>query len=159
MGVFDLLKWNMFKTLVKENMGKKNTFHINKFFFSVFPESLPGDTVTSEIQLSGMLLNFWRRVWRAIWKRYCSGVFHRHSDQYHEILNMGRKTLPLKNSGWKIEHWLENTRSITWDVDRRKKYISIKNGQGPGCILTRFPPTLYLFIPCCRANPAQHPVE
>lgn len=68
-----------------------------------------------------MLLNFWRRVWRTIWKRYCSGVFYRHSDQYHEILNMGRKSLPLKNSGWKIEHWLENTRSITWDVDRRKK--------------------------------------
>lgn len=153
-GSSDLLTWNLarFSVVIARRGNHKKTLHVNKFSsYFVFLEPLPGDTVASEIQLSGMLLNFWRLVWRAIWKRYCSGVFHRHSDQYHQILNMGRKSLPLKNSRWKIEHWLENTRSITQDVDR-KKNICIKKGQGLDCILTRFPQTLYLCIPCSRTE-------
>lgn len=31
-----------------------------------------------------------RQGWKASWKRYCSRVFHKHSDQYYQILNMGR---------------------------------------------------------------------
>lgn len=154
-GSSDLLTWNLARfSVVNACRGNhKKTLAVDRFSsYFVFLKPLPGDTVASEIQLSRMLLNFWRWVWRAIWKRYCSGVFHRHSDQYHQILNMGRKSLPLKNSRWKIEHWLENTRSITRDVDRKKKYISIKNGRGLDCILTRFPQTLYLFIPCSRAE-------
>lgn len=125
-GSSDLLTWNLarFSVVNARRGNQKKTLHVDKFScYFVFLQPLPGDTVASEIQLSGMLLNFWRWVWRAIWKRYCSGVFHRHSDQYHQILNMGRKSLPLKNSRWKIEHWLENTRSITRDVDRKKKYL------------------------------------
>lgn len=72
----------------------------------------------------------------------------------------GEKSLPLKKNGrWKIEQRLENTRSITSDVDKKKIYIyiknkiiyiniSIKNGLGLERILARFRQRLYLFIPC-----------
>lgn len=87
--MLDLLTWYLthFSDIIAYRGNCKNPPHQPTFFFFLKP--LQVDIVTSKIQLSGMLLNFWRG-WRAGWKRYCSRVFHQHSDQYHQILNMGR---------------------------------------------------------------------
>lgn len=104
--------------------------HHPTFFFFLKP--LP---VTSKIQLSGMLLNFWRG-WRAGWQRYCSRVFHQHSNQYHQILNMGRN-----HSLWRAveEKWTKaGKHKIYYHGCWQKKNIYIKNGSGRERILTRF---------------------
>lgn len=95
-------------------------FHIIQLFFL---KLLPVDIVTSKIQLSGMLLNFWRG-WRAGWKRYCSRVFHQHSDQYHQILNMGRN-----HSLWRAveEEWTKAGKHKIYYLgcwQKKKKNIS-----------------------------------
>ena len=108
--------------------------------------SLSVDIVTSKIQLSGMLLNFWRG-WRAGWQRYCSRVFHQHSDQYHQILNMGRNH-SLWRAVWEREWTKAGKHKIyylgCWQKGKRKNLKWL----GAWGILTRFTQTIYLFILC-----------
>lgn len=108
-----------------------------------FPQASASWYSHIKIQLSGMLLNFWRG-WRVGWKRYCSRVFHQHSDQYHQILNMGRN-----HSLWRAvkEEWTKAGKHKIYYLGCWQKRKSQKL-LGAWGILTRFTQTIYHFIPC-----------
>lgn len=143
--MLDLLTWYLthFSDIIAFRGNYISPSTSSNFFFFLKP--LPVDIVTSKIQLSGMLLNFWRG-WRAAWKRYCSRVFHQHSDQYHQILNMGRN-----HSLWRAveEEWTKSGKTqdlLPWLLTEKKGHIK-KRLEAWG-ILTRFTQTLYLFTSC-----------
>lgn len=94
-----------------------------------------------------MLLNFWRG-WREGWERYCSRVFHQHSDQYHQILNMRRN-----HSFWRAAE--EERTKPRKPQDLLPRMLTEKKNRGTyqkwleaWGILTRLTQTLWLFIPC-----------
>lgn len=106
--------------------GRGNCIEPLHIIRHLFLEPQPGDTVTLEIQLGGMLLNFWRG-WRAAWKRYCSRVFHRRSDQYHQILNMGRNHSLWRMVGGKLNKGWKTRDLLPWMLTKKPElYIYIK---------------------------------